>query len=922
MADNTVQLRALLASIAALPDALNLALNTRTAPNSLKLAGKTLDEIRAAIKTATDADIKVVSDLLAAFIARRDNPHAVTKAQVGLDLVENFAVATAEQGIAGTATNLYLTPAVLKASLDAFWTDMAGTAPETLDTINEIAAALNNDPDVVKNLTTLVGANKTALETLKTQVEGLSTTLDGRLDVLETASSDYATRVTALETNKLDKTAQAADSKLLEGKTLAEVLSQASSENTADLQALSQKLDTFIANKATSEDAVAGTDDSKYITAKSLKAATDAAIADLVDGAPTALDTLKELADLLTSEGDAIAALTTLVDGKLGKTEKAADSSLLDGQTLAQIIAGLRGEAQGSGLDLSAINVRSYYTDGGGSNNIIPMANVQSVSGIQASIASDGTFVWNLPASVAAQAALANRLWSFELNTGKAFGTKVRATLKKLVVAQPGGAAPVKTLGANEVNSGDLYFFDDNIQSNTNVQPNAGFDSLQLNVPQELTLTNSTHVALSRYGDSSTILELQVLLEVSDGQGGWEPLLSTGAGAPGDSSLTILGLRDLLAARIATAEGRLTALENGETAADGRLDALEPRVATAESDIDKLQADVVALKADDTAVDGRLDAAETRLTALESGETAADGRLDALEPRVTANETDIAALKTGKLDKTGQAADSKLLEGKTVAQITDAITGGSTETLKALRDALDAFIANKASAEEAVAGTNDSKYITAVGLKAATDSAIAALVDGAPTALDTLKELADKLIEEGDALAALVTQVDQKLDKTAQAADSKLLEGKTVAQVREGLATQNDLQLAVDKMTRSFEDAVDELDGVSRLRAQLTVATLDTDQFGFDDNKGALTPNTLFDSTIVSLEWDVSAKTVELAVNGDHTAEDVRTLIIDSLSSKDGTKVFANGVTVFTFTYEDLSTLPTTGTLPVAVRYA
>lgn len=55
---------------------------------------------------------------LNAHVSRTDNPHNVTKTQVGLSLVDNYATATAQQAQAGTATNLFVTPAGMKSSVD------------------------------------------------------------------------------------------------------------------------------------------------------------------------------------------------------------------------------------------------------------------------------------------------------------------------------------------------------------------------------------------------------------------------------------------------------------------------------------------------------------------------------------------------------------------------------------------------------------------------------------------------------------------------------------------------------------------------------------------------------------------------------------------------------------------------------------
>lgn len=50
-------------------------------------------------------------------VNRTDNPHGTTKAQVGLGNVDNYATATSAQAVAGTATNLFVTPAGVSAAI-------------------------------------------------------------------------------------------------------------------------------------------------------------------------------------------------------------------------------------------------------------------------------------------------------------------------------------------------------------------------------------------------------------------------------------------------------------------------------------------------------------------------------------------------------------------------------------------------------------------------------------------------------------------------------------------------------------------------------------------------------------------------------------------------------------------------------------
>lgn len=155
-----------------------------------------------------------------------------------------------------------------------------------------------------------------------------------------------------------------------------------------------------------------------------------------------------------------------------------------------------------------------------------------------------------------------------------------------------------------------------------------------------------------------------------------------------------------------------------------------------------------------------------------------------------ASDAALTALIETKLDKTGVAADSSKLSGQTLVQILASIRGGDIQTIQAVQDNLEAFIAEtkvsalvKATGVEAVAGVDDAKYITALALKSATDKAIADVVGGAPEASNTLKKLADALAGQADLVTALTLVVDGKLGKTEQAADSLKLNGKTQAEL-------------------------------------------------------------------------------------------------------------------------------------------
>lgn len=70
------------------------------------------------------ADLQKLRDDLTAHIQDKNNPHATTKGQVGLGLVNNYATATNNDMTVGTATNLYVTPANVAFAISSQWTNI------------------------------------------------------------------------------------------------------------------------------------------------------------------------------------------------------------------------------------------------------------------------------------------------------------------------------------------------------------------------------------------------------------------------------------------------------------------------------------------------------------------------------------------------------------------------------------------------------------------------------------------------------------------------------------------------------------------------------------------------------------------------------------------------------------------------------
>lgn len=195
--------------------------------------------------------------------------------------------------------------------------------------------------------------------------------------------------------------------------------------------------------------------------------------------------------------------------------------------------------------------------------------------------------------------------------------------------------------------------------------------------------------------------------------------------------------------RVATGEDRTAAHASAQSAAEDAAATAADRVATGEDraaaaasaqaasdDAAATAADRVATGQDVTAADGHRQAAQTAQAAAEQARDEAQAIAGGDFQPQDATLTALAALDAspGVLVQTGADAFAKRPIGAAAAD-----------------DLLDRQ-------------TGDARYAT----PAAISAAISALVDGAPTALDTLKEIAAALAADDDAIAALVLALDGK----------------------------------------------------------------------------------------------------------------------------------------------------------------
>lgn len=180
------------------------------------------------------------------------NPHGTNKQQVGLGNVENYAPASLAQAELGSANNLYLTPAGARALFVALGGGGGGDLSAHIGNTNnphnttKEQVGLGNVADYspASNADAIAGlANNrymTPATTAAQIVNGVGQALTNHVDdqsnphnVTASQIGAYsAAQVDSLLLNYLGRTAKAADSDKLEGRTYAEVVTEAGSNST------------------------------------------------------------------------------------------------------------------------------------------------------------------------------------------------------------------------------------------------------------------------------------------------------------------------------------------------------------------------------------------------------------------------------------------------------------------------------------------------------------------------------------------------------------------------------------------------------------------------------------------------------------------------------------------------------------------
>ena len=255
-----------------------------------------------------------------------------------------------------TQVELRATTVTVNALIAAAVDSILGSSPETLDTLNELAAALGDDPNFSATLTALIG---TKLDTssftgagilaLLVAVQGAGSGLDAdKLDGQQ--GSHYAPKASpALTGSPTAPTAVAGNSTNQIASTEFVQTEIINGLGSIDLSLYAPKASPALTGAPTAPTQVPGTNDTTLATTSFIQAA----LATLVASSPGTLDTLNELAAALGDDPNFATTMTALIGTKLNSSAFTASAI----KTLLKTVDGA-----GSGIDADKLDGKQGST--------------------------------------------------------------------------------------------------------------------------------------------------------------------------------------------------------------------------------------------------------------------------------------------------------------------------------------------------------------------------------------------------------------------------------------------------------------------------------------------------------------------------------------------------------------------------------
>lgn len=307
---------------------------------------------------------------LNAHINRTDNPHGVSKAQVQLGDVQNYGIADAVAARAGTSNELYMTPAMTREAITSI--ALQGIT-EHIDNLNnphqtnkaQIGLGSVQDYPVASQAEAVLGAaNNRYLTVLRGADLIGALALTPLNEHLNTTGNPHGTSKSDLQLGNVENYGTASNEQAAAGVAtnlymtpagtvaLINALGGAGGGSSAELLAHVNDLANphevtaeqvglgLVSNNATATDAqaVEGIATNLFMTPASGRAQITALVGDALSQHTSRTDNPHNVTATQTGAYTTVQT-DTLLDDKLGKTEKAADSDKLDGKTFDDVVA-------------------------------------------------------------------------------------------------------------------------------------------------------------------------------------------------------------------------------------------------------------------------------------------------------------------------------------------------------------------------------------------------------------------------------------------------------------------------------------------------------------------------------------------------------------------------------------------------------
>lgn len=354
-------------------------------------------------------------------------------------------------------------------------------------------------------------------------------------------------------------------------------------------------------------------------------------------------------------------------------------------------------------------------------------------------------------------------------------------------------------------------------------------------------------------------------------------------------------------------EGRLDVLEGDEETEGSVAHSVAGGVATAAADATAKSAQ--ALKDAKAYADQKVAEINGNISGLQSSIEAIEGDITDLQG------ADVAlGERIDTMDAAYKAADVKVLgDAKAYTDAEVVKVNGTISALDAAYKAADKVLEGKidTAKAEAIADAEGKIDAAKVEVKAYADQKVADLVDGAPEALDTLKELADALNQNEGAIEGLLEQIGTKADKAtvegelakkadAATVNTELAKKATVEALEAEVSRAQGVEATLGGRIDGVIESVELVDGrVDKLCEKLDLqdeqlVRIDNIESDITELQGRADG---FDSSIQELERDLAALGAKVEVVKEFVSVEGQTEFDLTVAPMEGSvKFFVNGI--------------------------